>query len=65
MSAAELNQGILDAALEISAARAQTLREVKSLFESGKDAEAVTMIKVFLNVKVAKTSSGKLVRFPR
>lgn len=61
----ELNQGIFDAALEISARRAQVLREIKSLLEDDRDREALSLMRDYLQVvKAAKTSRGRLVEFP-
>jgi hypothetical protein len=60
----ELNQGLLDAALEIGARRADTLRQIKALFEAGKEKEAVSLTKCFLEVSQAEP---KVIRakFPR
>lgn len=66
MSTAELNQGVFDAALEISARRASVLREIKTLLEDDRDQEALKLMREFLQVvKKAKTSQPKLVAFPR
>lgn len=48
------NQGLLNAALEISARRAQTLREIRDLFVEGKDSEAMKLTKRFLGVEEKK-----------
>lgn len=53
----EVNQGTLDAALEISARRAKTLHEIKSMLEDDRDSEALSVMRSFLQVgKKAKTS---------
>lgn len=62
----ELNQGTLEAAIEISGRRANTLREVKSLLEDDRDSEALSLMRKFLQVgKKAKTSRVIRARFPR
>lgn len=61
----QINQGLLDAALEISARRADTLRQVRQLFVDGEDRKAVDLMKKFLGLNEAKPSHTKLVRFPR
>jgi len=60
----ENNQGLLDAALEISARRSNTLREIRELFLSGRDREATQLTKKFLGCE-GKDSSSVTVRFPR
>jgi hypothetical protein len=62
----ELHQGMLDAALEISARRAKALREIKSLLEDDRDLEALSLMRSFLGVKKeAKTSRVIRASFPR
>ena len=51
MSAEIQGQGLLDAALDISARRAQVLREVKQFLVDGEDRKAVELMKKFLGVE--------------
>lgn len=53
---AEENQGLLDAALEVSARRAQTLREVKQFLVDGEDRKVLETMKKFLGIHQAKPS---------
>lgn len=48
------NQGLLDAALEISAKRADTLREIKSLILAGDEAKALALLKKLLGIQDRK-----------
>lgn len=52
----QINQGLLDAALEVSARRADTLRQVRRLLVDGEDRKAVDLMKKFLNVNEDKPS---------
>lgn len=61
----QINQGMLDAALEIGARRADTLRQVRQLLVDGEDRKAVELMKKFLNVNAEKNSRPRLVKFPR
>lgn len=45
------NQGLLDAALEISARRADTLREIKSLILAGDEVKAMRLLKKLLGIQ--------------
>jgi hypothetical protein len=56
---AEFQQGTLDAALEISARRAKTLREIKSLLEDDRNSDALKMMREYLQVKT-KTTTRRL-----
>lgn len=47
-------QGILDAALEISARRAETLREIKSLILAGDELKAMKLLKQYLGIQERK-----------
>lgn len=58
----EVNQGTIDAVLEISARRAKTLHEIKSMLEDDRDSEALRAMRSFLQVeKKSKTPQLKLV----
>lgn len=61
----ELNQGTIDAMLEISARRAKTLHEIRALLEDERDSEALSVMRSFLQVeKKPKTSRVIRARFP-
>lgn len=64
MSTPELNQGIFDAALEIAARRANTLRTVKELLEQDEDRKALGVLREFFGMK-KKHSGGAAIKFPR
>ncbi len=63
MSAIEetVNQGTVNAALEISARRANTLRQIKALIVNGKESEAMQLLKKHLGIE----SHLKLVKAKR
>lgn len=48
------NQGLLDAALEIAAARANTLREIKELLLKNEDAKALRLMRQHLGIQDRK-----------
>lgn len=60
-----VNQGTFDAALEISARRAQTLHVIRELLVANKDSEALRLMRKHLGVNEAKNSRPRLVKFPR
>lgn len=62
---AEINQGTFDAALEIGARRANTLRQIRDLILKGEKDQAWELLLKHLGIDEAKTSRGKLVEFPR
>lgn len=62
-SRTEVNQGIFDAALEIAARRANTLRQVKGLLENDEDRKALKLLREFFGMK-KKRSSDNAITFP-
>lgn len=65
MSAEKIYQGTLDAALEIGARRADTLRTIRDLILKGEKDQAWGLLLKHLGIDEAKTSRAKLVEFPR
>lgn len=59
-----VNQGLLDAALEISAKRADNLRQIKSLILDGKKDQAWALLLKHLGIDENR-KPAKIVRFPK
>lgn len=61
----QVNQGLLDAALEISSRRSNTLRQIRELILNGEKDQAWELLLKHLGLDEAKPPQLKLVRSPR
>lgn len=61
----QVNQGLLDAALEISSRRSNTLHRIKELILKGEKDQAWELLLRHLGLDEEKTSRPSRARFPR